>query len=135
MAAQDRQMSTVIAMAVYDFNPALVFYGLSGSVMIEEASALGLKTAHEVFADRTYQENGMLTPRAQVNALIENSEASAAQAVQLCKQKTVTALGGKKIKVQADTLCIHGDGDHALEFAKAIHTRFLAEGIKIQTVH
>jgi UPF0271 protein len=135
MAAQNRQMSAIISKAVYDFNSSLIFYGLSGSVMIEEAAAVGLKTAHEVFADRTYQDNGHLTPRANPQALIERIDSSVEQALQICKHKAVTALSGKKISVQADTLCVHGDGKHALEFAKAIHTRFLAEGIKIQTIH
>src|SRR5688572_11720134 len=58
MAAKDPEMSRTIAQAVFHFNPQLIYYGLSGSWMISEAKKIGLRTAHEVFADRTYQTNG-----------------------------------------------------------------------------
>src|SRR5688572_8397522 len=70
MAAKDPEMSSTIAIAVFDFNPRLIYYGLSGSYMISEAKKIGLQTAHEVFADRTYQPNGSLTSRTSEDALI-----------------------------------------------------------------
>lgn len=70
MAARDTTMSYIIAGAIKEINPSLILYGLSNSFLISEAEALGLKTASEVFADRTYTPEGMLTPRTEANAFV-----------------------------------------------------------------
>jgi UPF0271 protein len=121
MAAKDAVLAKAIAQAVKDFDASLVYYGLSGSVMIIEAEKLGLKTANEVFADRTYQPNGALTARDQPNALLHHKDAVIKQVQKFIQQNKVTATTGKDIFILADTVCIHGDGTHAVEFAKAIH--------------
>ena len=120
MAARDEEMSRTIVQAVYDFNSNLIFYGLSGSVMIAVAQAVGLKTASEVFADRTYQPDGTLTPRTIENALINSVEESVRQVKQMITDQTVTTVDGSIIPIQADTVCIHGDGAHAVAIAQAI---------------
>lgn len=125
MAAKDAQLARIIAQAVKDFNENLVLFGLSGSHLISEAKSLGLKTASEVFADRTYQDDGSLTPRSQPNALIEDEEQSIQQVLQMVKEKTVTSVSGKKVPIVVDTICIHGDGKHAVRFAKKIHEALL----------
>lgn len=134
MAAKDRQMSEVIARVVKNFNPSLVYYGLSGSVMTEEAEAIGLKTANEVFGDRTYQDDGSLTSRFEKNALIANEEAILHQVIQMITDKTVKAISGKIISVKVDTICLHGDGQHALESAKLIHQHLRKNDISIAAV-
>lgn len=121
MAARDAETAGTIALAVKDFNEELIFYGLSNSCLINEAKALGLKTANEVFADRTYGDDGSLTPRSQPNALIEDEEQCIRQVLQMVKQGTVTTTSGKVISIVADTICIHGDGKHAVGFTKKIH--------------
>lgn len=120
MAARDEQVATIIAQVIKDFNDELVLYGLCNSAMISEASAIGLKTANEVFADRTYQHDGSLTPRSQSNALIEDAEQSVQQVLQMINEGTVTTITGMIIPMSADTVCIHGDGKHAVSFAKKI---------------
>lgn len=121
MAAKDQMFARAIAITVKDFDPALVYYGLSGSVMIDEAEAIGLRVLNEVFADRTYQRDGSLTPRTEANALINDTAAVLAQVDKLVKEQKVKTVTGEEIYVKAQTICIHGDGAHALEFAKAIH--------------
>lgn len=121
MAAKDVAMAKAIAQAVKDFDLSLVYYGLSGSVMIEEAAKLGLITANEVFADRTYQTDGSLTPRSQKNALIDDSNELIKQVTKFIKENKVTTVTGEDIFLKADTICIHGDGANAVEFAKAIY--------------
>lgn len=121
MAARDAATAKTIAQAIKDFNEELVVYGLSNSHSISEAKALGLKTASEVFADRTYQDDGSLTPRSQANALIEEEEKCILQVLQMVKEGTVTSVSGKIIPIVAETICIHGDGRHAVSFAKKIH--------------
>lgn len=121
MAAKNAEIARAIAQAIKDFNEELILYGLANSFLITEANALGLKTANEVFADRTYQDNGSLTPRLQSNALIEDEEQCIQQVLQMIKQGTVTTSSGNIIPIVADTICIHGDGKHAVSFAKKIH--------------
>jgi 5-oxoprolinase (ATP-hydrolysing) subunit A len=121
MSAKNASIANVIAKAVCDFDKDLVLFGLSGSHSIAEAKAIGLKTANEVFADRTYQDDGSLTPRSQSNALIEDAGKAVQQVLQMINEGTVTTVSGKTIPVVADTICIHGDGKYAVEFAKAIH--------------
>lgn len=129
MSAGDPAIANTIAKAVKDFDPSLTLFGLSGSHSINEAKALGIQTASEVFADRTYRDDGSLTPRSQPNAVIENVDKAAQQVNQIIKEGMVTTLSGKKIPVVADTICIHGDGENAVEFAKTIHEIFFKKGI------
>ena len=121
MSAKDALIANIIAKAVNDFDSNLILYGLSGSHSISEANAIGLKTASEVFADRTYQDDGSLTPRSKPDALITDVEKMIQQVSKMIKDGTVTTVSGKSIPIKAETICIHGDGKHAVEFAKAIH--------------
>lgn len=121
MSAKDALMATIVAKAVKDFDSNLVLFGLSGSHSVREAKKAGLKTCSEVFADRTYQDDGTLTPRSAPGALITDTNKVVEQVLQMKNEGTVTTLSGKKIPVVAETVCIHGDGKHAVEFAKAIY--------------
>jgi 5-oxoprolinase (ATP-hydrolysing) subunit A len=121
MAARNAEIAATIAQAIKDFNEELIVYGLSNSLLITEGKALGLKTANEVFADRTYQDDGSLTPRSQNDALIEDEEQCLQQVTQMIQHGTVTTVSGKVIPITADTICIHGDGKHAVSFAKKIY--------------
>jgi UPF0271 protein len=120
MAAADRVVADAIARAVYDYNGRLLLYGLSGSELIRAAEATGLRSCNEVFADRTYREDGSLSSRTTAHALIEKEEDSVQQVLQILQKGTVTAVSGKAIPVVAETICIHGDGPNALAFAKRI---------------
>jgi UPF0271 protein len=121
MAAKDAVMAAAICKAVFDFDDSLILYGLSGSKLISEANNIGLKTRSEVFADRTYQDDGSLTPRSMPNALIENTDQSVSQLMQMVTQGMLISVNGKTVPIKAETICIHADGKQALEFAKAIH--------------
>jgi UPF0271 protein len=132
LAAKNQEIAAAIARAVNDFDSTLILFGLSGSFLILEGKAMGLRTASEVFADRTYQDNGSLTPRSQQNALIENVDRCVEQALQMLNEKTVTTISGKKISIIADTICVHGDGKHAVEFTKAIHDNLVKNNIEIK---
>jgi UPF0271 protein len=133
-AATDKNLAEAIAKAVRAIDENLVFYGLANSFLISEAERIGLKTASEVFADRTYQADGTLTPRTQPNALIKSVEKSCEQVLELITAQTVTATSGEKISIKADTVCIHGDGARALEFARAINRTLGEKGIPINAI-
>ncbi|WP_082087883.1 LamB/YcsF family protein [Domibacillus indicus] len=134
MAASDEAMASAIAKAVKDVDASLILYGLAGSKLIQAGQKAGLKTASEVFADRTYTREGMLTPRRLSNALIEDSEEAAAQVIRMAKEKKVRATDGIDVMIQADTVCIHGDGSHALSFARLIRTKLQGEGVEVRSI-
>jgi len=134
MAAGDKEMSKMIALAVFDFNPKLIYYGLSGSVMLAEAKRFGLQTAHEAFADRTYLPDGSLTSRNDEHALIKDESVAMKQALQMIKEGKVETIDHTFIPIQAETICIHGDGEFAVQFAKTIHQQLKQEGIIIRSI-
>ena len=133
-AAKDKRLAEAIAKAVKSIDKNLIFYGLSGSHLISEAEKTGLKTASEVFADRSYQTDGSLTPRTETNALIHDSEQAISQVLEMVTNQTVTATGGEKVSIKAETVCIHGDGANALEFARLIRARLTENGIEITKI-
>lgn len=134
MAAGNKVLAAVIAKAVKDIDADLILYGLSGSHLISESEAIQLQAAREVFADRTYQDDGSLTPRKQANALIEKEEDSIRQVLQMIQQGKVTSTSGNEINIVAETICLHGDGKHAVAFAKKIHTTLNQNKIEIKTI-
>ncbi len=133
MAAKDANIAGAIASAVFDIDPTLVFYGLSNSHLISGARAIGLKTANEVFADRTYGNDGSLTPRSQPDALIADEDTAIRQVLQMITNGQVTSVLGTRVPIKADTICIHGDGRHAVGFAKRIRTQLQQHHIEIKS--
>ncbi|MBL0387110.1 LamB/YcsF family protein [Tumebacillus sp. ITR2] len=137
MAAVNRKLAEAIAEAVYDLDGSMMLFGLAGSELVKAAERIGLQTAHEVFADRTYQANGTLTPRSHPHALLTDPEQSVEQVLRMVMESKVRALSGEDVTIQADTICLHGDGPHALDFARRIRDRLeaadiLVEGFRMQ---
>ena len=133
MAAKDEALSLAIAKAVYAVDPTLILFGLAGSYLIKAGEQIGLPTASEVFADRTYQPDGSLTPRTQPNAMITDDDKAIAQVLGMIKDGVVYTTDGQKINVKADTVCIHGDSLKALEFAKKITQALAKENIELSS--
>lgn len=119
-AAKDKSLARAIAQAVKDLGDGIILYGLASSCFVEAAQEVGISLWQEVFADRHYTPEGYLVPRSQPGALIEDEDEAAAQALRMAQRGEVIALDGSVVKVQADTLCIHGDSPTALDFAKKI---------------
>lgn len=133
-SAKDPMIASTIAKAIKDFDSSLILFGLSGSHSITEAKKQGLKTASEVFADRTYMDDGSLTPRSQPNALIEDENKAVQQSLQMIIKQTITTISGKTISIIADTICLHGDGSNAVTFARAISTALKQASIDIKNI-
>ena len=119
-AAKDMKLARGIARAVKDLGGNVILYGLAGSYLIDAAKELNVPVWQEVFADRKYTKEGFLVPRTQVGAVIEDESEALKQVMSMSKEGKVIAIDGSEIKIQADTLCIHGDNPHAVEFAKKI---------------
>lgn len=118
--AKDPLLSRTYIQTIQAIDPTLIVYGLSGSHTIQEALLAGQPFAREAFADRTYQNNGQLTPRHLDHAMIENEDALIMQVMQLITENKVTTLQGNNIDLIVDTICIHGDGPNAIAFANII---------------
>jgi UPF0271 protein len=131
MAARDQALAEAIARAVRDVDRELVLFALAGTAMIEIAESMGLTVAAEVFADRTYQDDGSLTPRTQPGAMIEDADVAAAQVRRMVLEGRVRAQSGRDVPVRADTLCIHGDQPGAVEFARRIRAELAAAGVQV----
>ena len=134
MAAKDGKLARAIAQAVKDFDPRLVLFGLAGSELVRAGEQAGLKTASEVFADRTYQSDGSLTPREQPDAMIHDVQTAIAQVRRMVGEGRVRSQQGSDVAVKADTLCIHGDEPDAVEFAKRIRQALDADGVRVAAV-
>ena len=132
-AARDKRLAAAIAETVASVDEKLVLYGLSKSFLITEAEAIGLRTASEVFADRTYQPDGTLTPRTESNALITDDLKSVEQAMRMVNEGSVVSTTGESVPIIADTICLHGDGENAVEFAKAIREALSASHVAVRS--
>jgi 5-oxoprolinase (ATP-hydrolysing) subunit A len=122
VAARDRAVADAISRAVVAFDSELAVVGLAGGAQLLSARAHGLRAIAEVFADRGYRPDGSLVPRGQPGALIEDVTTAVSQALRLAR----TGAG--------QTICIHGDGPHALAFARAIRAALEDAGIAIAAV-
>jgi UPF0271 protein len=132
MAARNTLLAAAVAQAVYEVDPRLRLFGLAGSHAVAAARACGLEVAGEAFADRTYQPDGSLTPRGQPGATIEDEELALGQVLRMVQEGRVRATDGTEIPLQADTVCVHGDGPHAAAFARRLRAGLAAAGVEVR---
>ncbi len=131
MAGKDMKLASAIAEGIYEVDPKLILLGLSGSMLIKAAEETGLKAAKEVFADRAYEDDGSLVARTKPGAVITDENEAIERVVDIIKSGTVRTITGKEIELEADSVCLHGDGVKAVEFARSIRERLTDEDIKI----
>lgn len=134
MAVGKPQLAAAIARAVRDVDRGLVLFGLPGSHLISEGESAGLRTAAEAFADRNYMSDGTLVSRRRPDAHIHDPAEAVARAIRMVRDGTVTPVDGPPISMHVDTICIHGDGPHAAEFARRLRTGFEEAGISVNAV-
>jgi len=131
MAARDAALADAVAHAIHQFDPQLRLFGLTNSALIDSAEAIGLPVASEAFADRRYRHDGSLQPRGETGAVIEDIDDAETQAIAIAQHGHVIASDGSTVSMRADTLCLHGDGAHALMFASRLRGALLAAGVEI----
>jgi UPF0271 protein len=134
MASKNKKLSEAIAEAVYKVDPELILFGLAGGELVKAGNKLGLLTANEVFSDRTYQNDGLLTSRVEENAVIKDKDAAVNQVFRMVLEQKVCSLQGEDVTIKADTVCIHGDGKNALLYAKHISEALKKSGIKVRKI-
>lgn len=130
----DEQFCEALCDAVCEFDKDMLVFYIAGTLLGEVAKSRGLRTAAEIFSDRAYLDDGTLTPRSMPGAVITDEKAAIARSVRMVKEHKVVSITGKELDIHGDTLCIHGDGIHALEFAKKITESFQKEGIQIRSL-
>jgi UPF0271 protein len=131
MTARDRALADAIARAVHTFDPQLRLFALAGSALLDAGKAFGLPVAAEAFADRRYLADGTLQPRGEPGAVIDDAGLATAQAIGIARDGMVEAANGERLKLHADTLCLHGDGTHAVSLARQLRAALEAAGLRI----
>jgi len=133
LAARDLALARAVAEGTREADPRLALFALAGSQLVVAGREYGLRVVSELFADRTYQADGTLTPRSHPLALIEDEAAAVAQVLRLVREGRVRALDGTDLALEAGTICLHGDGAHAVAFAERLNRELRAAGIEIQS--
>ena len=133
MAARDGIVAMTVAESVSAVNSSLVLVGLAGSALIEAGRQVGLRTVSEVFADRGYQRDGTLVPRGQPNAVLDDADAVAARALEMAREGAVRAVGGERLAIRAETICVHGDTPAAVAMAQRIREVLTGAGVRLQS--
>jgi len=134
MAAVKRELATAIARAVRDVDRELVLFGLPGSFLISEGEAAGLTTACEAFADRNYMSDGTLVSRKRPDAHVHDANEAVSRAIRMVREGKVRSVDGVDVALRADTICLHGDGAHAVEFARHLRAAFKSGGIDVRAM-
>lgn len=130
--AYDYNRSLSVAEAIYKIDPELIFVGLAQSKMLKAAREVGLKAAGEVFADRSYNDDGSLVSRLEEGAVITDAESCLKQVNQLITDNSVQSINGNTIPMHVDTICVHGDNLKAIEFVKALRDFLTQKNIQLK---
>jgi len=131
MAARDRALADAIATAVRDFDPFLILVGLAGSALVDAGRDAGLAVQREGFCDRRYRADGSLTPRSEPGAVIEDVDTAVAQAISIATRGEALTLDRKTVRIETDTLCVHGDRANAATFAERLRGALENAGLQV----
>ncbi|MFB2551472.1 LamB/YcsF family protein [Ensifer soli] len=132
MAAEDPALAAVCVGALRAVDPTLALVAMPYSALMRAAEAAGVTVVCEVYADRRYADNGMLMPRGLAGAVIHDPEESLRQVLSMVLDGHVPTVGGKRLPVSADTLCIHGDTQGAVDIARRLRDKLDAAGIAVR---
>jgi 5-oxoprolinase (ATP-hydrolysing) subunit A len=132
MAALDRELALALCRAVKAVDRELIYVALPNTEIERAAESEGLKLAREVFADRTYDDTGNLTPRKAPGAVIHDAEVAATRVIRMVEEGGVRSTSGKLVPVAIDTICVHGDNPAAVAMARTVRQRLQAAGIAIR---
>ena len=133
-ASKDINIASAIAEAITEVDRNLIYVGLANSVMQKAAKIKGLRFWAEAFADRAYTNDGFLAPRNIEGAVIEDAELCKKRVLKMVTNNKVTSVNGNEVEIKADTICIHGDNEHAIELAQSIYEYLKRNNISIKAV-
>lgn len=130
-ASANEALADIIVSEIKRFDASLKVMGLSGGHLVKSAKKHGLEAISEVFADRNYEKDGSLVARSKDNALITDTNEATNHVLQMITQGSVTSVSGEEVPVEAQSICLHGDGEHAILFAQQIKKQLELKGIEI----
>jgi UPF0271 protein len=133
-AVKDRELAAAIARGVGRWHKDVVLVGLAGSMMLDVFREEGFRVAAEAFADRRYEADGSLRSRKFADAVIRDPDEAGRQAVRIVEKGSVVACDGSEVRIQAQTLCIHGDTPGAAKIAEAVAAALHAAGVKLSAL-
>jgi len=125
------EQARAVAHAVHAVNPQLPVLGLAGSVFLNEAEALGLRTVAEAFADRAYRPDGQLVSRREPGAVLHDVDEIADRVITMVTAQQVTAVDGSTVPITVNSVCVHGDSPGAVHIATAVRDRLSSEGVAL----
>ena len=130
IAHDERQARDVIA-AIRAIDAGLALVALAGSPLVRWAEDTGLRVVAEAFADRAYNDDGTLVSRRLPGAVLHDADAVAERMLRWAESGTLASISGKAVRVQADSICVHGDSPGAVEMARRIRARLQAAGVPL----
>lgn len=131
MACEDDGMSDAIARAIKAVDSKLIFVVLPYSALQRAGERAGLTMAMELFADRAYEENGLLMSRKKPGSVIHDGDAAARNVLAMIKDQAITTGSGKKLPTPVDTICIHSDTPGAVAMARQVRKALDDAGVAI----
>jgi UPF0271 protein len=131
IAHDERQAADVIT-ALLGIDPDLVLMGLAGSAILEWARERGLRVVAEAFADRAYTPQGVLVSRREPGAVLHDPDQVADRMLDWTRTGELTAIDGSRVRLRADSICVHGDSPGAVDMARAVRARLDAAGVTLR---
>ena len=118
--AHDRRQALAVIAAIRAIDPTLILVALAGSELIEWARNEGLQCVAEAFADRAYTPQGTLVSRREPGAVLHDPQLVAQRMLRLVQDGTLEAIDGTLTRIQADSICVHGDSPAAVAMAREL---------------
>ncbi len=131
--AHDPKQGQAVIDGIKAIDPSLVLMGLAGAPILDLARKSGLQVVAEAFADRAYMPDGQLVSRREAGAVLHDTQLIAQRMLQLTREGTLEAIDGSLIKVDAQSICVHGDSPGAVAIAREIRRAFEADGIAVRS--
>lgn len=131
LVADDPQASEAYVDAIAAIDRELVVAVMATTALERAAEKRGLRIAREIFADRSYLENGRLTPRDQPGAVIHDSTLAAQRVCEMVHEQCIITASGKRIASGIDTICVHGDTPGAAAIAGELRQALETAGLRI----
>jgi 5-oxoprolinase (ATP-hydrolysing) subunit A len=128
----NRVQAAAVADAVHAVDAGLPVLGLAGSAFFDEATERGLRTVGEAFADRAYRPDGQLVSRREPGAVLDDPDAIADRVLTMVTSGTVAASDGSEVRLDVESVCVHGDSPGAVRIATAVRERLTANGIDLK---
>ena len=135
MACENFELATTIAKAINDIDKNIIFLVPTGSKMETAAKKLNIKIACEIFADRSYEDDGNLVSRSKDHALITNPEIAKKHVLSMVKNQAINCYSGKQIPCEIDSVCIHGDNQSSLATAKSIRENLISNDLILKPLN